>query len=94
MNTILYFTASWCKPCKTIAPVIEEIIRADVDAVQTFVLDHADGQAEAINWQVGGLPTFILCERENGSGLVEIKRISGVSAETAPTLKKWAAGEP
>lgn len=45
---VLYFTASWCPPCKVIGPVVEEMAKANPEI--TFVKIDIDELAEAAQY--------------------------------------------
>ena len=67
--SILFFTADWCNPCKTMYPVCERLDeKKDVEIVKINVsdLDEDDKFIE----DVKVLPTFILFK--NGTKLVKI----------------------
>ena len=69
MKKILYFTASWCAPCKTLGPIIESLSgqinyqKIDVDSNQDMSIKYGvrnvpililvDGNGEALNRLVG-----------------------------------------
>lgn len=69
MKQILYFTASWCGPCRMLGPIMESVkgqvnySKLDVDAEQDL----------AIKYKVRSVPTLVLVE--NG---VEKNRLVGV----------------
>lgn len=55
------FTASWCGPCKALAPVLEDIAGEAEDF--TIVKVDADENAQvAEEYGVQGLPTLVLVE--------------------------------
>mmetsp|Transcript_31391 Transcript_31391/g.23318 ORF Transcript_31391/g.23318 Transcript_31391/m.23318 type:complete len:133 (+) Transcript_31391:49-447(+) len=73
-SSVLYFTASWCPPCKTIAPIFQKMagefpntkfIKIDID-------DHSD---EAANFKIRSVPTFLFYKgaslKHQFSGAVE-----------------------
>lgn len=68
MKKIIYFTASWCNPCKVMGPMLEQISsnipvdKIDVDSNRDLVSQY----------HIKSLPTLILLQ--NG---VEIKRSIG-----------------
>jgi len=77
---VVKFTASWCAPCKTIAPKFHEIaktetdvrfVEVDVDVCGEFILEHS----------VDSMPTFVAMF--NGK---EINRFSGAIAMNIQTL--------
>ena len=57
-GAVIYFTASWCGPCKMISPVFEELAAA-ADAKATFLKVDVDDMPEvAAEAQVAAMPTF------------------------------------
>lgn len=69
MKKILYFTASWCQPCKSFAPIMEQVGQSvrvekiDVDALPNI----------ASAYQVRSVPTVVIL-----SGNTEVSRFTGV----------------
>jgi thioredoxin 1 len=72
MKKILYFSAPWCGPCKTLGPIIDalsstinvEKINVDVD------------QTQSTKYGVRNIPTLVLVE--NG---VEKNRLIGLKSQ-------------
>jgi thioredoxin 1 len=54
------FTATWCGPCKMLAPVIEELAGEYKGRVKVGKLDIDDNQATAQKFQIRGVPTVLL----------------------------------
>ena len=78
MKQILYFTASWCGPCRILGPIMESVkgqviySKLDVDAEQDL----------AVKYKVRSVPTLVLVE--NG---VEKNRLVGV--HQSPEILKF-----
>jgi len=83
---ILYFTASFCKPCQAIAPMVERIQQEHEGVMAVFDVGTDEGSAEAGIYGVLHIPTFILL----GSCGTEVERMSGSGAETISKLREWA----
>ncbi len=54
------FWATWCGPCKMIAPVLEEIDAEMGDKVKIVKLDVDENQETAAKYGVMSIPTLIL----------------------------------
>ena len=56
-SKVLYFTATWCPPCKKIAPVFEKMSEEFV--ATTFVkIDIDDHRELAERYRISSVPTF------------------------------------
>ena len=69
MKTIKYFSATWCCPCKSFKPVMNEIA-SEGYSVQFIDFDHSPNMAT--QFSVMSVPTVII--EENG---IEVDRFVG-----------------
>lgn len=76
MNRILYFTASWCGPCKMMAPTITEAMSSGMNITK---IDVDNDQEMSVKYSVRSVPTMILVN-ENGE---EKNRVVGLQTLTA-----------
>ena len=68
MKQLFYFSAEWCQPCKTLAPIMEQV--ASQIPVQKINIDY---EPDVITkFGVKNIPTVILVE--NGQ---EVRRFTG-----------------
>jgi thioredoxin 1 len=58
-GALLYFTASWCTPCRTISPAVADL-SARFPSVAFIKIDADQFQDLAEQYNIGALPTFIL----------------------------------
>jgi len=61
MKKILYFSAAWCGPCKTLGPIIESL----AGQINYQKIDVDNNQDLSIQYGVRNIPTLILLD-ENG----------------------------
>jgi thioredoxin 1 len=68
------FFATWCGPCKMIAPVLKDVKKEIGDAISIIKIDVDKNPRAAGEFQVNSIPTLILFKNGNQlwrqSGLV------------------------
>ncbi len=53
------FSATWCPPCKMIAPIVEELAQQAGSAFKVVKLDVDEAPAVAARLGIRGMPTFV-----------------------------------
>lgn len=74
MVEILYFTASWCGPCKIMKPIISEL---QVEGHKITKIDVDQDRAAVSLYRVSAMPTFVVLK--NGS---EQRRFVGARSKS------------
>jgi len=57
---VVDFWATWCGPCKMVAPVLDEIAGENVDKITVAKLDIDANPSTARDYQVMSIPTMIV----------------------------------
>jgi len=61
MQTLLKFHASWCGPCKAMAPIVEQLDAEDDNLIVTSV-DIDDNPQLRADYNIRSIPAFVLLE--------------------------------
>lgn len=72
------FWASWCGPCKMVAPVLEEIAAAHKDTLTVAKIDVDANPSTARDYDILSLPTMMLFR-----GGKPVKQIVGAKGKAA-----------
>ena len=70
------FFATWCGPCKTLAPILKQVKDNLAERITILKIDVDKNQKLALKYQVRGVPTIILFQ--NGK---QLWRQSGVLSQ-------------
>ena len=75
---VVDFWATWCGPCKMVAPVLDEIAGENKDKLTVAKLDIDRNPAAARDYQVMSIPTMIVFQ-----GGKPVKQIVGAKPKAA-----------
>ena len=74
MKKILYFSASWCGPCKMLGPIMESLS----GQINYEKIDVDNNQDLSIQYGVRNIPTLVLVENGEAVG-----RLTGLQQKEA-----------
>lgn len=60
---LIDFYATWCGPCKTQMPILEQLYNEVSDRVRIIKIDVDKNQSIAQQYQVRGVPTLMLFKK-------------------------------
>ncbi len=73
MKQILYFTASWCGPCRTLGPIMESLS----GQINYQKIDVDTNQDQSIKYGIRNIPALVLLE----NGEVKDKKVGVLSKD-------------
>ncbi|MGW5642808.1 thioredoxin [Saccharopolyspora sp. NPDC003752] len=76
--TVVNFWATWCGPCRMLAPILEEIAGENAEKFKVGKVNIDENPRLAMRYQVMGVPTTIVFR--NG---VEVTRVMGAKPKAA-----------
>ena len=82
---VIDFSATWCGPCRMLAPVLEEISEQLGDKVKFYNVDVDDDSALAAGFGISSVPTVLLLK--NGKVADH-----SVGFRPGPAMKSWIEG--
>jgi thioredoxin 1 len=84
---VVDFWAPWCGPCKSIAPVLEEVAKELDGKVVFFKVNVDDNQKSPAQYNVRAIPNLIIFK-----GGAEVDRVVGAvpKDQLVATIKKFA----
>lgn len=82
---VLDFSATWCGPCRMLAPVLEEISEELGDKAKFYNVDVDEDSALAAGFVINSVPTVMILK--NGKAVDR-----AIGFQPKPAMKKWIEG--
>ena len=80
--TVLFFTASWCEPCRDVGPILAKFASKNEKRVKLVTIDFDRAKGEAVRWEVREIPVVIVLSAQ-GKALL---RYEGAARQSLATL--------
>ena len=84
--TLVDFHATWCGPCQTMHPILDELKSNEKNKIRILKIDVDKNSAIAEQFKIKGVPTFILFK----SGEVVWRKSGVITIKELTTLIKQA----
>ena len=63
-HSLLFFSASWCAPCKSMTPVVESVSNLLGSRVNTIKIDVDASENDARDYGIRSVPTLVLVKND------------------------------
>jgi len=83
---LLYFSTTWCAPCKSMVPIMNDISTRYSDQIKTIKIDVDEQMKLAEQFNVKGVPTLVLLDKDG----TQRSLVGGVST---PQIIDWLNNE-
>ncbi|MCB9765293.1 MAG: thioredoxin [Alphaproteobacteria bacterium] len=70
LPVLLDFTATWCQPCKKLAPKVEELADEMSGSLRVFKVDVDQSQKLAMRYNVRSVPTLLVFNKGQVKGSI------------------------
>jgi len=80
--TLLYFSASWCGPCKSMSPVMDRVSQHNEAQLNVVKIDVDQAQSLAAQYGVRSIPTLVLVHIEQAVETL-------VGSHPQPKIQQW-----
>lgn len=57
---LIDFSATWCQPCRAIAPFVEQLANEYEGRIKVTTVDIDESQATAQKYRIRGVPTLVM----------------------------------
>ncbi|XP_005177432.1 thioredoxin-2 [Musca domestica] len=83
---VVDFFATWCGPCKMIAPRLQELSNEYADKIVVIKVDVDECEDVAMEYNISSMPTFLFIKKKQ-----ELEKFAGANAEKLlATIQKHA----
>jgi thioredoxin 1 len=87
---LVYFWASWCGPCRLMAPLVEKVATAYGDRLKVVKMEVDPNPSSVAKYKVEGVPAFRFFQngevKKSTEGAISQKKLEDLVAETLLTV--------